>query len=375
LEAQTSIPLEGVINLGTGTPDFPTPAHVIEAAKRALDDGHTQYTAWSGILPLREAIAEKLELDNGLKIDLQNELIVTTGVQEALLVVFLALLDPGDEILVPSPYYNEYYRDSLVAGGRLVTVPTYEQDNFLVDVSEIEERISPRTKAIMLNTPGGCTGTVFPRGALEGIAELAQRYHLVVVSDEIYEKFLYDGHRHHSIAALPGMRERTVTVNGFSKHYSMTGWRVGYLTGPADLLEKMLALKHSMTICAPAVSQWAALAALTGPMDWWPAVMKNYEERRQMWMEGLDAIGLSYGQPQGAFYLMVNITPTGKSSKEFAQALKQEERVLVGPGTVFGGEGEGYVRTSFNTPVDKLEEGLQRLQQAVTRWRKPDRKV
>ena len=369
LEAQTSIPLEGVINLGTGTPDFPTPAHVIEAAKAALDGGQTQYTAWPGILPLREAIASKLDRDNGLKPNLQKELIVTTGVQEALLVIFLALLDPGDEMLVPSPYYNEYYRDSLVAGGRLVTVPTYERDSFLVDAAEIEERISPRTKAIILNSPSGATGSVLALRTLEAIAELAQRYDLVVVSDEIYEKFLYDGHRHHSIAALPGMWERTVTVNGFSKYYSMTGWRVGYLTGPADLLQSMLAFKHSMTICAPAVSQWAALAALTGSMDWWPSVAKDYEARRQLWIEGLDAMGLSYGQPQGAFYLMVNISPTGKTSKEFAQALKQEEKVLVGPGSAFGEEGEGYIRVSFNAPVDKLEEGLQRMQRAMTRWR------
>jgi aminotransferase len=193
---------------------------------------------------------------------------------------------------------------------------------------------------------------------------------LVVVSDEIYEKFLFDGQRHYSIAALPGMWERTVTVNGFSKYYSMTGWRVGYLAGPAALLQSMLAFKHSMTICAPAVSQWAALAALTGPMDWWPAIAKDYEARRQLWIEGLDAMGLSYGQSQGAFYLMVNITPTGKTSKEFAQALKQEEKVLVGPGSAFGEEGEGYIRVSFNAPVDKLEEGLQRMQRAVERWKK-----
>jgi aminotransferase len=369
LEAQTSIPLEGVINLGTGTPDFPTPAHVIEAAKRALDEGRTQYTAWPGILPLREAIAAKLDRDNGLKVDLQTEIIVTTGVQEALLVTFLALLDPGDEILVPSPYYNEYYRDALVAGGRLITVPTYERDNFEVDPAAMEARISPRTKAIILNSPGGATGTLLSLGTMEAIADLAQRHDLVVVSDEIYEKFLYDGHKHYSIAALPGMWERTVTVNGFSKYYSMTGWRVGYLTGPADLLRAMLAFKHAMTICAPAVSQWAALAALTGPMDWWPVVMKDYERRRQIWMGGLDAMGLSYGQSQGAFYLMVNITPTGKTSKEFARALKQEEKLLVGPGSAFGEEGEGYIRVSFNAPVDKLEEGLQRMERAVTRWR------
>jgi aminotransferase len=369
LEAQTSIPLEGVINLGTGTPDFPTPAHIIEAAKRALDEGRTKYTAWPGIPPLREALAGKLERDNGLEVDLQKELIVTTGVQEALLVIFLALLDPGDEMLVPSPYYNEYYRDSLVAGGCLITVPTYERDNFDVDPAQIEERISPRTKAIMLNSPGGATGTVHPLSTLEAVAELAQRHDLVVVSDEIYEKFLYDGHQHHSIAALPGMWERTVTVNGFSKCYSMTGWRVGYLTGPSDLLRPMLAFKHSMSICTPAVSQWAALAALTGPTDWWPAVMRDYEARRQIWIEGLDAMGLSYAQSQGAFYLMVNITPTGKTSKEFAQALEQEEKLLVGPGSAFGEEGEGYIRVSFNAPVDQLEEGLQRMQRAVTRWR------
>jgi aminotransferase len=375
LETQTSIPLAGVINLGSGTPGFPTPPHVVEAAKRALDEGQTQYTAWPGILSLREALAAKLARDNGLEVDVERELIVTTGVQEALLVIFLALLDPGDEMLVPSPYYNEYYRDALVAGGRLVTVPTYERDGFVVDPSEIEKRIGPRTKAILINTPGSPTGTVLSQQTLERIGELAQRRDLVVVSDEIYEKFLYDGHLHHSIAALPGMWERTITVNGFSKHYSMTGWRVGYLVGPADMVQKMLAFKHAMTICAPAVSQWAALAALNGPMDWWPAVMSGYEERRRLWMEGLDAMGLTYGQPQGAFYLMVNITSTGKTSEQFAQALLAEERVLVGAGNSSGEEGEGYVRVSFNAPADKLQEGLKRMQRAVTRWRGLDAEV
>jgi aspartate/methionine/tyrosine aminotransferase len=215
-------------------------------------------------------------------------------------------------------------------------------------------------------------GTWIPGGdaTLEEIADLAQRRDLVVVSDEIYEKFLYDGYRHHSIAELPGMWDRTITVNGFSKHYSMTGLRVGYLAGPADMVQKMLAFKHSMTICTPAVSQWAALAALTGPMDWWPAVMSDYEERRRLWMAALDTMDLSYGQTHGAYYLMVNITSTGKTSEGFASALRAEEKLLVGPGTIFGEDGEGYVRVSFNAPADKLAQGLKRMQAAVARWRR-----
>jgi aminotransferase len=369
LETQSSIPIEGVINLGSGTPEFPTPRHIVEAAKRALDEGHTQYTPWPGIPQLRQAIAEKLARDNDLEVDPNREIVVTTGVQEALLVIFLSLLDPGDEILVPSPCYNEYYRDALVAGGRLITVPTWERDNFEVDPAEIEKRIGLNTRAILLNSPGTPTGTVLSRKTLDEIAKLAVDHDLVVVSDEIYEQFVYDGYEHYSIGSLPGMWERTITINGFSKHYSMTGWRIGYFVGRAEFVQRMLAFKHSMTICAPAVSQWAALAALTGPMDWWPDVLRGYGERRRLWMEGLDRMGFGYGLPQGAFYLLANITSTGMTSQEFVGALLAEAKVLVSAGSSSGPEGEGYIRVSFNADTEQLKEGLRRMEATVLRWK------
>ena len=367
---QTSIPIEGMINLGSGTPEFPTPSHIVEAGKRALDEGHTKYTPWLGIPPLREAIAEKLARDNGLKADPKNEILVTTGSQEALLVTLLALLDPGDEVLVPSPYYNEYLRDALIAGGRLVTVPTSEANNFEVDPAEIEKRITPKTKTMILISPSAPTGTILSRETLERVAAIAKKHDLVVISDELYEQFVYDGYEHHSIGSLPGMWERTITINGFSKHYSMTGWRVGYLTGPADLVLKILPFKHSMTICAPAMSQWAALAGLTGLMDWWHKVFEGYKERRRLWMESLDAMGLTYGLPQGAFYIFANITSTGKTSAEFAQALRTEAKVLVNSGATSGAEGEGYFRGSFNADIETLKEGLGRMAEAVMRWKR-----
>lgn len=367
LKVQTSIPLEGVINLGSGTPGFSTPEHIIEAAKQALDEGQTTYTSWMGIPPLREALAEKLVRENSIKADPGTEILVTNGTQEALLVTLLSLLDPGDEILVPSPYYDEYYRDAMIAGGRLVLVPTHEKDNFELNPAEIEKYITPKTKGIILITPNSPTGAMLPRDRLEGIAEVIKKHDLVVVADEIYEKFVYDGWEHVSIASLPDMWERTITVNGFSKHYAMTGWRVGYLTGPAEMVQKMVAIKHSMTICAPSISQWAALEAVTGPLDWWEPVLEGYRQRRRMWMDALDGMGLTYGLPKGAFYIFANVTSTGMTGTEFSNALRQEAKVLVGAGDSSGNN--DYVRVSFNAGADLLQEGLARMSKAVTRWK------
>ena len=367
LKAQTSIPLEGVINLGSGTPGFSTPEHIVEAAKRALDEGYTTYTAWMGIPPLREALAEKLARENGIKADPGTEILVTNGTQEALLVSLLALLDPGDEILVPSPYYDEYHRDAMIAGGRLVLLPTYEEDNFELDPAEIERYVTPKTKGLILITPNSPTGAMLSRETLQGIADVVIKHDLVVVADEIYESFVYDGWEHVSIASLPGMWERTITISGFSKHYAMTGWRVGYLTAPADIVQKMVAIKHSMTICAPSISQWAALEAVTGSMDWWEQVLDGYRQRRRIWMEALGEMGLTYGLPKGAFYIFANVTSTGMTGTEFSRALRQEARVLVGAGASAGND--DYVRVSFNAGVDQLQEGLARMSAAVARWK------
>jgi len=365
LGLQTSVAIKGQINLGTGTPDFPTPAHIIEAGKGALDEGYTSYTPWIGIPQLREAIAAKLQTDNDLRVDPESEVLVTTGTQEALMVTMLSLIDPGEEVLIPSPYYGQYEQDLILAGGRLVPVPTFEQDDFEVDPREIEKRITSKTKAILLVSPSNPTANVLYRETLDGVAEIAEKYNLIVISDELYEKYVYEDYKHYSIGSFPGMWERTITINGFSKCYSMTGWRVGYIAAPARFISGMLPIKHAMTICAPAMSQWAALAALTGPQDWWREVITEYGKRRRFWMESLDEMGLTYGVPRGAYYIFVSITSTGLSSEQFVAALREEARVVVGSGAHYGEEGEGYVRVSLAVPFSLLEEGLDRMKKVV----------
>jgi len=365
---QTSLPMKGAINLTVGPPEFSTPAHIIEAAKRALDQGYTKTTPWPGFPDLREAIAEKLARDNGLQYDPAREILVTAGSQEALFVTHMALLDPGDEIIMPSPYYPAYERDAIIAGGKLVKVPTLEENCFEVDPLEIEKCITPRTKAVLLLTPGNPTGTVISHRTLLKIADLVKEHDLMVIADELYERWVWDDHKHHSMGTFPGMWERTLTVQGFSKSYSMTGFRVGYVAGPADFIQRMIGLKHSATISTPAMSQRAALAALKGPMDWWPEIFEIYAERRRLWLEALEEMGLSHGGSQGSFYIFVNITSTGMTSQEFVDALFEEAKVLVGSGVGYGGE--GYVRVSFQTPTEQLKAGLQRMTETVLRWRR-----
>ncbi len=363
---QTSVPTPGLITLSGGTPDFPTPPHVIEAAKRALDDAHTTYTPWTGIPELRRAIADKLRRDNGIAADPESEILVTTGTQEALQVICKTLLDQDDELLIHAPYYDEYRRDALVAGGRLVPVPTRERDNFAIDADEVAARITPRTKGLILVTPSNPSAAVQTRETLSRIADVAKARDLVVIADELYEKFVYDGHRHHSIASLPGMWERTITVNGFSKCYSMTGFRVGYIAAPAPLVRAMLPLKHGMTICAPSVSQWAALAALTGPQDWFGPVLAEYDARRRLWIEHLTAMGLSFGNPQGAYYVYLNTAATGLDAADLAQRLRRDHRIVLGSGGSIGAEWRHYMRGSLAVPTETLRCGLERLGSAVT---------
>lgn len=361
------VPIEGIINLSNGTPDFPCPAHIIEAGKQAFDEGRTSYTLHAGIAELRQAIAEKLRRENGLIADPETEILVTTGAQPALLMVFLSLVDPGDEVIIPSPYYGQFEQDLVLVGGRLVPVPTYEEDDFEVDPQEIEKRITSKTKAILINSPNNPTATIVSKETLEAIADIAQRHDLLVISDELYERYVYDDYKHYSIGSFPGMWERTITINGFSKGYSMTGLRVGYVAAPARFISMMLPVKHAITVCPPSVSQWAALAALTGPQDWWEEVIGEYDRRRHVWMESLDEMELTYGTPRGAYYLCVNITSTGLTSEEFVAALREEFRLRVIPAGREGGE--GYVRAALMTASPLLEEGLERMKEAIEVFR------
>ena len=366
---QTSVPMSGVITISSGTPDYPTPPHIIEAAKEALDHNQTTYTQWAGLPELRRAIAEKLARDNGIAVDSDAEVLVTTGTQEALQVVCKMLLDPGDEILIHAPYYDEYRRDAQIAGARLIPVPTVETNNFAIDAEKIAAHITARTKAVIVVSPSNPTGAVQPQTTLERIAALAVEHDLVVISDEIYEKFVYEGTRHHSMASFPGLFDRTITINGFSKHYSMTGFRIGYIAAPAEFIQAMLPIKHGMTICAPSVSQWAALAALTGPQDWFAEVLTEYDRRRRLWIDSLNAMGLTYGYPQGAYYVYINVSSSGLTGAEFARRLRDEYQVVIGSGGRIGREWEGYVRGSLAVPLASLREGLQRVGEAVHRFR------
>ncbi len=359
LEVVRTIP--DVVALGRGDPDLPTPPHIVAAAEQALRAGHTHYTPLRGLAPLLQAVARKLEQENGLHCDPEREIMVTTGTQEAVAVAAFTLLGPGDEWLMPDPYYFSYELAVGYAGGRVVSVPTFLRNDFQPDPDEIERRITARTKAIILLTPHNPTGAVYRREILERIAEIAIRRNILVISDEIYEKIVYDGRQHVSIGTFPGMADRTITINGFSKAYRMTGWRIGYMAGPADFISAALQIKHTLSICAPSISQHAAVAALAGPQDCIAEAQAIYEERRLAFTQGLDELGIPYFRPPGTFYIFVDTSWTGLPSDELCMQLLRSARVFAYPGRRFGAFGEGFIRVSLLAPTARLLEGLSRI--------------
>lgn len=357
---------DDVIRLGRGEPDRPTPKHIIDAAKKALDDGHTTYTNPAGLPKLRSAIAEKLRRDNGLDYDASDEIIVTAGAQEAMVVTLQTILDPGDEVILASPHYMAYPSNILLAGGSPVLVPTTEEQGFQLLPGDIERRITPKTKLVVLVSPNNPTGGVLTRETMEGIAEVIEANNLLAISDELYEKIVYDGFEPVSFATLPGMRERTVTINGFSKAYSMTGFRVGYMAGPVEYIKAALEPRHSLTICAATPSQYAALAALEDSDEFLADMLAEYTQRRATMAEAFDNLGVSYGPPLGGFYFFANIRATGISSNEFCERALVEKGLLFLPGSLFGEEGEGYIRIGYLAPKEQLEEALERF---ASLWR------
>lgn len=365
LGKQTSVPLPGLINLGSGTPDFLPPQFVLDAMQDTLSAGKIQYTAWTGIPELRRAIADKLAAENGLTVDPDSEIMVTSGAQEALMVTLMTLLDTGDNVLTPSPHYDEYSRDAMILGGELIPVPTTIESNFTINATDLEAAITPRTKAIIVVTPNNPTGTVLPESTLREIADLAQRRDLMVVSDEIYEYYVYGEHRHVSMATLPGMRERTITINSFSKSFGMTGLRLGYIAAPPDVIQAMLPFHHAMMICANTVTQYGGLAVLQQPRDWFKQQLAEYDRRRQLWMTALDEINLPCSEPQGAYYIFIDIRPTGLSSQAFVETARNEARLVFQPGTIGGGAGEGFIRGALTCASPAFEEGLERFKSFV----------
>ncbi len=349
-----------VIAMGRGDPDFRTPAHIVDAAKKAIEGDQTHYTHPAGLPQLREAIAAVLKREYSLDYSAE-EVIVTAGAQEAIMLCMMALVETGDEVLMPSPRFTSYDTAVELFAGKCVSVPTYEKDDFALVPAEIESRITPRTKIIVLVTPNNPTGAVTPPGAVREIADIAKRHDLIVLSDEIYGKIVFEGSEHLSIGSLPGMKERTITLNGFSKSYSMTGWRVGYLAAPPEFVRMLIEPRHTLSINAATPSQWAALAALEGPQDEVARMFEEYRARRAYMMSALDELGLSYGHPGGAFYIYVNVEKSGLPAPEFCELLLREAQVMLFPGTLFGDADDRYVRMSLLQPIDRMKEAMRRI--------------
>jgi aminotransferase len=352
-----------VIFLETGRPDFDTPVHIKEAAKRALDAGEVHYTSNYGTPALRAAIAEKLARDNGLRYDPEQELLVTVGAAEAIHAAFLALVGPGDEVLYAEPSWVNYAAAARLTGAVPVPVSLRESNNYQIDPDEAQRAITPRTRLLVIASPHNPTGAVQSPETLRRLAELAVRNDLVVLSDEIYEKIIYDGLAHVSLASLPGMWERTITINGFSKAYSMTGWRLGYAAAPRPIIQAMNRVHQYTVACACSFAQAGAVAALTGPQDCVSAMVREFQRRRELVVPGINAIrGLSCLRPGGAFYAWVSVEGTGMRSEDFSLKLLETVYVSCVPGSVFGSAGEGYVRFSYANSFERLTEALERLE-------------
>jgi aminotransferase len=359
---------EDVISMGLGDPDLATPDHIVAAAKAAIAENRTGPAPARGLPELRRAIARKLAAENGVAADPETEVLVTTGGQEALFLVIQALIDPGDEVIMPDPRYTSYDEAIELAGGRMVLVPTREEDAFDLDPVEVEKRLTPASKVLLLVTPSNPTAGIVTPANIRRLAEIAKERNLIVISDEIYEKFLYDDHQHLSMASLPGMRERTITLNGVSKTYAMTGWRIGYLAGPAAVVDAVTALKTMVNIQAPTVSQWAAVAALEGPQACVAEMRETYDARRRLLMGFLDEMGFSYGEPRGGLYIWVNTTSAGIPALELS-ARFLDEGVLIFPGTGFGENWGDYMRMTLLQPIDVLAEAITRMKRALTTLR------
>lgn len=354
--------MDNVVSFAMGEPDFDTPKHIIEAAKKAMDAGQTHYNPNAGIMPLREAISQKMKEFDHIEYDPKSEIMVTVGGMEAIYLTLTVLLNPGDEVLVTDPCYANYDGEIKMNGGIPVYVPVYEKDEFNLTEENLRKAITPKTKAILFNSPTNPTGAVAPQSVQEMIARVAIENDLYVIYDEVYKYLIYDDTPFFNLASINGMRERTIVVDSFSKSYAMTGWRVGYAVGPAAVIGNMPKLQENFCSCVNTPAQWAAVEALKGPQDACNYMNQQYLERRNLICEGLNRIdGLSCNTPKGAFYVFLNVKGTGLTSEEFAIRLLKEEHVVVSPGSGFGEMGEGYVRLSYATSTENIREGVKRM--------------
>ncbi len=361
--------VEGVISLGVGEPDFATPWHISEAAIESLEKGYTMYTSNLGMPELRQELSRYLKNHYNLEYDAGSELLITVGVSEALDLAMRAILDPGDEVIMPDPCYVSYSSCVILAGGTAIMVPTNEENNFELSAADIEARITSRTRAILIGYPANPTGAVMSRDKLAQVVEVARRHRLLVVSDEIYAKLVY-GVEHTCVAALPEMKESTIFLGGFSKAYAMTGWRIGYAAAPRQIIAAMTKIHQYTMMCAPTMGQVAAIEALKSGEDSATEMVTDYNRRRLVMVKGLRDIGLPCFEPKGAFYAFPSIKCTGMTSEEFAERLLTEEKVAVVPGSAFGEYGEGYVRCCYATSLADIEEALTRMKRFVDKYQK-----
>lgn len=356
---------EDVIHMEIGRPDFDTPQVIKDAANTALANGNVFYTSNYGTPELRQAIADKLKRDNDIDYKAE-EILVTIGVGEGTYAAVAAFTEPGDEILVPDPVWLNYIHVPHFFGAVPVSYKLREENDYQIDLDEIEGLITPKTKMLVINTPGNPTGVVQSRETLEKLADIAKRHDLIVVSDEIYEKLVYGEAKHISIASLPGMKERTITLNGFSKCYSMTGWRLGYAAAPVEFIKAMVRVHAYINTCAPSFVQEAGITALEKAEPDVQEMVKEYQRRRDYIVSAINSIdGLSCRTPGGAFYIFVNIKALGKTSAEMADYLLDHAKIAAVPGSAFGPQGEGYIRLSYACSYERIVEAMERLKKAV----------
>jgi aminotransferase len=359
--------MKDVISLGIGEPDFTTPKPILEAGVRSLRAGETHYTSNAGKLELRQAISDHLKKLYGVQYDPVKEMLITVGVSEALYLVMNALLDPGDEVIIPTPCFVSYQAEVLLAGGVPVEIPSRSENDFELDPEQIRSAIGPRTKVIFIGYPNNPTGAVASRKILSEVAKIAEEHNLLILSDEVYDQLVYN-HQHVCVPALDETtRSRTILLGGFSKDYAMTGWRIGYACGPSEIIKGMVHIHQYTIMSAPTTAQDAALEALTSGENYVREMVTEYDRRRRLIVDGFNRMGLTTFEPHGAFYAFPNITASGMDDETFAETLLHEEKVAVVPGNAFGPGGEGFVRSCYATSYEQIEEALHRMEKFMNR--------
>ena len=355
--------IEGCISLGVGEPDYDTPAHITEAGSRSLIEGNTFYTSNQGMPALRQEIRSWVKRKYGLDYE-DNEVLVTVGGSEAIDLAIRACIEPGDEVIIPQPSYVAYPAEVTMVGGIVKTIPLQAKNEFRLTPAELEAAITPKTKAIILNYPNNPTGAIMGKADLEAIVPILIEHDLLVITDEIYSELTY-GSNHVSIASFPGMKERCIYINGFSKAFSMTGWRLGYALAPASIMKQMIKIHQYVIMCAPTPAQYAALEALRHGQNDVVTMREDYDDRRKFMLGEFKRIGIPCFEPKGAFYLFPYIGNYGKSSEQFCLELLEQEKLIVVPGNAFGDSGEGFIRVSYASSVEELADGIERLERFV----------